>query len=88
MKKVTLMEPLPDDSQRVLRVMLDRPVLAGTELLILTGLDEEKLYKALQSLIGAGLVSASAFSSDPTELLKAYFNLKPSARRYAEFAAR
>jgi len=80
--------PLPEDSQKVLRVLLSRPVLVGAELAILAGLDEGKLLDAVTPLLSAGLISANTPSIDPNELPKAYFNLNPSARRFAEFAVR
>jgi hypothetical protein len=79
---------LSEESQRILRVMVQKPVIAGGELVILAHISSpEKLADALRPLLSAGVISTNT-SIDPNEVLKSYFNLNPSARPFAEFATR
>ena len=79
---------LSEDSKRVLRVFLRKPVAAGGEVAILANLKPDQLYGALQPLVSAGLISADTPSLDPIWVEKTYFNLNPSARKLAEFTLR
>lgn len=79
---------LTPDSKQVLRALLQRPVLSGDELAFKTRLDFDILDSAIRPLIDAGYVAASSTWTQPAEIGRAYFNLNPSARRYAEMAAR
>lgn len=74
---------LSDDGKKILRLMLDRPVITGGEVSILTGLES----KELRELHDAGIISSNTASSDVNDILKSYLNLNPSARGYAQFAA-
>jgi hypothetical protein len=88
MQEVTVDLQLTPESKRALGVFLRKPVAAGGEVAILANLKPDELYAALQSLLSAGLISADTSSLDPNGVEKAYFNLKPSARRFAEFTLR
>ena len=76
---------LPENSQRVLRVMLGRPVISGGELAIMTSIPPDELAEALRPLISNGIISTDSPGS--AEIQKSYFNLNPSARSFAEYAA-
>ena len=79
---------LPEDSKKVLRIMVRKPVITGYELAILAGIGPENLLPALTPLLAAGVIAANTSSVDPMEVSKTYYNLNPSARQFAEFAAR
>jgi hypothetical protein len=79
--------PFPEDSQRVLRVMIRRPVISGGELGILTGIPSDQLSQALRPLLSAGIISTGTSTLGSAEIGISYFNLNPSARPLAEYAA-
>jgi hypothetical protein len=75
---------LPENSQRVLRVMLGRPVISGAELAILCNIPPDALAEAVRPLVLNGIISTDSPGS--AEIQKSYFNLNPSARSFAEYA--
>jgi hypothetical protein len=79
--------PFPEDSQRVLRVMIRRPVISGGELGMLTGIPSDQLSQALRPLLSAGIISTGTSTLGSAEIGISYFNLNPSARPLAESAA-
>jgi hypothetical protein len=78
---------LSDESQRVLRVIVRKPVITGGELMVLAHMDANQLADAVRPLVSAYIISTNTSSLDPNEIIGAYFNLNPSARQYAESAA-
>jgi hypothetical protein len=68
--------------------MIQKPVISGGELVILAHITPEKLAEALRPLLSAGVISTNSSSTEPSEILRSYFNLNPSARPFAEFATR
>jgi hypothetical protein len=79
---------LSQDSQKVVRVLLQRPALSGGELASLTGLTPDLLYAATQELLQARVISINEPTFDANQIWKIYFNLNPSARPFAESAVR
>jgi hypothetical protein len=71
---------LSDNSQRILRVMARKPVIARNELAVRLGLNWNTLDDALQPLLSAGTISANSAQT--------YFNLNPSARAREEWTTR
>lgn len=76
------------DGQKVVRILLERSAMSGDELSVLTGLDSKSLFAAMQELLSAQVISANQPLFIPEQVLRTYFNLNPSARRFAEFATR
>ena len=88
MREINVDLQLTPESKRALSVFLRKPVAAGGEVAILANLKPDQLDDALQPLVSAGLISPDTSSLDPNWVGLAYFNLKPSARRFAEFTLR
>ncbi|MGI8743902.1 MAG: hypothetical protein ACR2NN_15265 [Bryobacteraceae bacterium] len=78
--------PFTKESESALRALLDTPVMSGCELAIRANLKPDQLPEALNPLLAAGMISANTSSTEASAMERAYFNLKPSARRYAEYA--
>jgi hypothetical protein len=75
---------LPDESKRVLRVIMSRGVASGNDLQFATQMKPEALVTALEPLIQMGIIGASGFPSEADGVLDSFFNLRPSARSIAE----
>jgi len=79
---------LSPDSQKILRILLQQSAMSGEQLSLFAELDANALYKAIQELLSAKVISANQPLFSPEQVYKTYFNLNPSARRFAEFASR
>lgn len=79
---------LTPESQRILRVMVHKPVITGGELMVLAKLTPEQMASAVRPLVSAGIISTNTSGEDLSEMVSSYYNLNPSARQFAEFAAR
>ena len=77
---------LSPDSQKALRVLLKQPVLSGGELCGLADLTPAQLVAAAKELLDADMISADGTSVSDSQIMKTYFNLKPSARSFAQYA--
>jgi hypothetical protein len=75
---------LTDDSKTILRVILDRGVVSGADLLSLTGINPETLIEAIDPLLKSEVVGSSGNVYNPQTIRSAFFNLRPSARDLAE----
>jgi hypothetical protein len=75
---------IPDESKRVLRVIISKGVASGNDLHFATRMKPEDLVTALDPLLKMGIVGASGTPSEVTGVLSSYFNLRPSARDMAE----
>jgi hypothetical protein len=79
---------MSDDGEKVLRVLIRQSAISGGELANLADLPLERLNVAMQELLSTGLISASEPSFGLNQLSRIYFNLNPSARRFAEYSLR
>lgn len=76
-------EPTLDPkSQRVLQVMMQKPMLSGGELANRAALAPAEILDAVKPLMERGYVESSGELFDAESILRAYFSLLPSARRY------
>jgi len=75
---------LSDESKTALRVILDRGVVSGADLLSLTGMAPGTLIAAIDPLLKSELVGSSGNVYQPGDIKRAFFNLRPSARDLAE----
>ena len=73
-------------AQKVLSVLLQRSALSGGELASITELSGTELFEATQELLKARVISANEPSFGPSQILRVYFNLNPSARSFSELA--
>lgn len=79
--RVTQLSP---ESKTVLRVILDRGVVSGADLLSLTKMTPGSVLEALDPLLKSALVGSSGNVYQPGDLNQAFFNLRPAARDLAE----
>lgn len=76
---VPTLPKIEGDAREALRVVSERGVVPGTELLCAARLETtERLTSAVKPLLDSGLIAASGNVTDPTQILSAYFNVKPS----------
>jgi hypothetical protein len=75
---------LDDPSKRVLRVLRDRGVAPGWQLMSEASVTGEELINATRTLLDMDLIKASGGCSNPKEIEQAYFNILPSNARLAE----
>jgi hypothetical protein len=72
-------------SKRVLRVIQNAGVAPGWQVMKEAPVTAEELVRAAQSLVGSGLIKASASYSNTAEIGKVYFNIQPSSARLVDF---
>ncbi len=75
---------LDDPSKRVLRVIRNRGVVPGWQILSEAGVTADELLKSADTLIGLKLISAQGTSSNSSEIGSTYFNILPSNDYLAE----
>ncbi len=75
---------LSDASKTVLRVIVDRGVVSGADLLSLTGMNPEALLEAIDPLLKSEIVGSSGNIYQPQAIYQAFFNLRPASRDLAE----
>jgi hypothetical protein len=75
---------LSDDSKTALRVILDRGVVSGADLLSLTGMAAGTLMAAIDPLLKSEVVGSSGSVYQSDDIKQAFFNLRPAARDLAE----
>jgi hypothetical protein len=75
---------LDDPSKRVLRVIRNRGVAPGWQVLSEAGVTADELRQSADMLIGLKLISTQGNISNSSEIGSAYFNILPSSVDLAE----
>jgi hypothetical protein len=75
---------LDEPSKRVLRVIRERGVAPGWQVMSEASVSGDDLIKAASTLIDMGLIKTSGGALNPKEIEQAYFNILPSNSRLTE----
>lgn len=76
---------LDEPSVRVLRIIKERGVINGSQLLSETGLKMEDIIPAIGNLAKSDLISIKGSYYNPSDFLNCYFNVRPSNFGLSDF---
>lgn len=85
MKAPTLTE-LDDDQKLVLRQIVERGIIRGSELLRSTSMDPTALGNTVRELNSMDLIKYSGNVTDPNEIPYVVFSVRPSDRKFLKYA--